>query len=119
MPRNFRVVAAVVAVFALLFSQLALSAFACPRLADAGPVEMAADHCDPAVNVNLCDSHCNYGASNVGYGSPDTAPDIFALPLPWRAEAAATPAPSARVPRDLAARSHAPPPLALFGALRI
>jgi hypothetical protein len=119
MPQRLRIVAAVVALFAVLFSQLALSAFVCPRPADASPVEMAAAHCDQTVNLNLCGAHCDYGTSNVGQATPDTAPDVLALPLPWRAPAFAATAPSIRAPRDLAARSHTPPPLALFCALRI
>jgi hypothetical protein len=119
MPRRFRIVAAVVAMFALLFSQLALSAFACPREAQASSVEMAAEHCDKSVNMNVCDLHCEYGASNVGHASLDAPVDVLAFPLPWRAQAASAPAPSTCAPHDLAARSHHPPPLALFGALRI
>jgi hypothetical protein len=114
--------AAAVAIVALLFSQLAVSAFACPRDNVAQAMEamdsMPEGHCEKQ-KPNLCGKHCDYGAANVNQASPDLAPDVLALPLPWRAEplpalAIAT-APVARTPQ-----SHPPPPLILlFGALRI
>jgi hypothetical protein len=121
MSRRTRVIAALVAVAAIAFSQLALSAFACSRdLARfAMAVEMPQGHCDQGGNTNLCDSHCDYGASNVGHAWLEAPADVLALPLPWRAQAVTSPAPSTRLPHDLSARSHTPPPLALFGALRI
>ena len=120
MSRRTRILAALVAIATIAFSQLALSAFVCPN--DTRPAmsgEMAPGHCDQGGNANLCDRHCDYGASNVGHASLDAPADVLALPLPWRAQAFAAPAPATRAPRDLAARSHSPPPLALFGALRI
>jgi hypothetical protein len=110
--------AAALAIAALLFSQLAASAFACPRDGFASAIKTVESHCDQQ-KPNLCGKHCEYGAANVNQASPDLAPDILALPLPWRAEAApvlvVAPAPVARTPRN-----HPPPPLILlFGALRI
>ena len=116
-----RALAAVVAICALLFSQLAVSAFACPRAIEAAEaaMQMPEGHCGGVPQRNLCDRHCDYGAQTVNQVMPDAAPDVLALPLPWRAEAivptrvAAPPAVARLV------RSHSPPPLALFGVLRI
>ena len=121
MNRRTRIVAAFLAIAALAFSQLAVSAFACPN--HVAPVmsadEMPAGHCEQDAHPNLCERHCDYGAASVGHAAPDMTLDVLALPLPWRAEPVAIAAPAMCVPRELAARSHSPPPLALFGALRI
>ena len=119
MARPTRSAAALLAMFALLFAQLAVSAFACPLDAPAAAMSMDADHCERMATPNLCDRHCDYGAANVSHATPDLAPDVLALPLPWRALPAATPVALPRVDLDAASRSHSPPPLALFGALRI
>ena len=114
--------AAAVAIVALLFSQLAVSAFACPRDNVARAMEameaMPEGHCEKQ-KPNLCGKHCDYGAANVNHASPDAAPDVLALPLPWRAEPlAALAGPAAPVART--PRTHPPPPLILlFGVLRI
>lgn len=121
MSRRTRTLAALAAIAAIAFSQVALSAFACSR--DVAPIAVAQDmppgHCDQGGSTNLCDRHCDYGAANVGHASLDATADVLALPLPWRAQTVAAPAPSTRAPHDLSARSHSPRPLALFGALRI
>ena len=117
---NRRITAAI-AIVALLFAQLAVSAFACPLDAPA-PAVMAAmdgDDCGGATTPNLCDRHCDYGAANVNHAAPDLAPDVLALPLPWRAEPALAPAAFIRVVVASPVRSHSPPPLELFGVLRI
>ena len=114
-------VSAVIAIVALLFSQLLVSAFACPMEAPA-PAAMAAmdsEHCDGIAKPNLCERHCDYGNANVNHAAPDLAPDILALPLPWRAAPAPAPAAWLRTATRVPTRSHSPPPLALFGALRI
>jgi hypothetical protein len=111
---------AAIAIVALLFSQLAVSAFACPM--DAPPaamMAMAPDHCEGMATPNLCDRHCDYGAANVSHATPDLAPEVLALPLPWRAVSVTASAASVRIPVAAAARSHSPPPLTLFGVLRI
>ena len=115
-----RAFAAVVAICALLFSQLAVSAFACPRAIEAAQaaMQMPEGHCGGVPQRNLCDRHCDYGAQTVNQVMPDVAPDVLALPLPWRAEAiVATPVAAPAVAQRF--RSHSPPPLALFGVLRI
>jgi len=114
--------AATLAIVALVFSQLAVSAFACPRDNVAQAMEamdsMPEGHCEKQ-KPNLCGKHCDYGAANVNQASPDLAPDVLALPLPWRAEPAPAPAAWHRTATRVPTRSHSPPPLALFGALRI
>ena len=116
-----RRIPALIAIFALVFSQLAVSAFACPLDVNA-PAAMAAmdsEHCDRAPTQNLCDRHCDYGAANVNHAAPDVAPDVLALPLPWRAAPVPVAACIARAPVATPARSHSPPALTLFGVLRI
>lgn len=116
-----RRILAAIAVVALLFAQLAVSAFACPMDAPAPAAMMAMDgeHCDGMATPNLCDRHCDYGDANVNHAAPDLAPDVLALPLPWRAAPSPAPAAFTRVAVSCRVRSHSPPPLALFGALRI
>lgn len=114
-----RATAALIAILTLLYSQLAVSAFACPRSIEAASQAAPLSHCAKVVSPNLCDRHCDYGSANVGSASPDITPDVLALPLPWRVESPSfavriVPVAEARTPR-----SHSPPPLALFGALRI
>src|SRR5690349_14323515 len=112
---------AFVAILALAFAQLAVSAFACPleRSPHAAMAAMDGDPCDGMATPNLCDRHCDYGAANVNHASPDLAPDVLALPLPWRAAPVPVPAAAARIVVDVPSRSHSPPPLTLFGVLRI
>ena len=112
---------AFVAILALGFAQLAVSAFACPLDAPE-PAAMATMHgnpCDGMPTPNLCERHCDYGAANVNHATPDVAPDVLALPLPWRAMSVPVPASFVRVAIDGESRSHSPPPLTLFGVLRI
>lgn len=118
--RRHRAFAAVLAILALLFSQLAVSAFACPNIqAIVAAMEMPEGHCDKP-QPNVCNKHCEYGAATVNQVSPDVAPDVLALPLPWRAEPQLVLLPAVDDPvRGHDFRSHSPPPLALFGALRI
>ena len=112
--------AAVLAILALLFSQLAVSAFACPRIeAVVSAMDMPEGHCEKP-QKNVCTKHCEYGAATVNQVSPDAAPDVLALPLPWRADPQPVILPAGDDPvRGHDLRSHSPPPLALFGALRI
>ena len=120
MARRTRSATAFLAILALLFAQLAVSAFACPLDLQPPPtMSMDGDHCGGMATPNLCDRHCDYGAASANHAAPDLAPDVLALPLPWRALPVATPASFMRVVLDAPSRSHSPPPLALFGALRI
>ena len=121
MSRRTRSAAAFVAIVAMLFAQLAVSAFACPLdlRAPAAAVPMDGGHCDKVFTPNLCDRHCDYGAANVSHASPDLAPDVLALPLPWRALPAPAPASFGCDVAEVPSRSHSPPPLTLLGFLRI
>ena len=83
--RTHRIAVAFATLAALLFTQLAVASYACPKLADGS---MAAMHtpCDevaPAGNANLCERHCEYGAASL-----DKATAVVALPsvveLAWR-----------------------------------
>src|SRR4051812_21686088 len=117
-----RRLAAFIAMFALAFAQLAVSAFACPLGAPQAAAMAMTDGetCDGMSTPNLCDRHCDYGAANVNHAAPDPAPDVLALPLPWRAANVFAPgATVACTAFNVPSRSHSPPPLALFGVLRI
>ena len=119
--RRHRAFAAILATVALLFAQLAVSALACPKDEVVVEMQSMSEHCQKQQQTpNLCNIHCDYGAANVNHASPDFAPDVLALPLPWRAEPQPIVAPAVDDPvRGHDFRSHTPPPLALFGALRI
>lgn len=116
-----RRITAAIAIVALLFAQLAVSAFACAMDAPApsATMSMGGAHCDGMATPNLCDRHCDYGDANVNHAAPDLAPDVLALPLPWRAAPSPAPAAFTQVALAAPARSHSPPPLELFGVLRI
>ncbi len=92
MTRLSRRIAACLAAAALAFAQLAVSAYACPsRHHDEAtpPHDVASEHCAKVATTNLCERHCDYGASSL-----QSAPHAAIVP-------------------DL------PPPLVRFGVLRI
>ena len=119
MNRFARRLAAVIAIAALAFAQLAVSAFACPAIAPAPDMAVMSDCEKPLATPNLCERHCDYGASSVQAASFVAIAPQPAL-LPWRAPtiAMADLAPAARA-WLIPTRIEAPPPLLLFGALRI
>ena len=55
-PRRTRLLASMIAIVALLFAQLAVSAYACP-MTGMGP--------DSEMNANLCERHCDYGNASL------------------------------------------------------
>jgi len=126
--RTCRRITALLALCALAFSQLALSAHACPRSAhDAGSSAPAMAMSVPCEDMqgpmdgdaNVCDQHCQYGHANVDkVEAPAAAFDSSAQPL-----RVAAPAPSSegRTAASLRrpAPAAAPPPALLFGVLRI
>lgn len=123
MSRLLRRFAAVTAIAALVFSQLAVSAAACPHESGSPTVaQMPAGHsgddCGQMGNPNLCERHCDYGSSTVPHAAA-ASPVLPAAELPWRIE----PAKVVAVSRGALARfnldSHPPPPLILLGVLRI
>src|SRR2546423_13094146 len=74
LPRKHRVLAALIALFGMLFMQLAVASYACPGLrhggpqqavdGDAGPMQPGCDHLDP-VTPALCHAHCLDGQSSL------------------------------------------------------
>jgi hypothetical protein len=123
MTRLVRRIAAVLALFALAFAQLAVSAYACPVAATVGHEVASATtseaHCGDLDNANLCDRHCDYGVSAVANASADSLPPFVATALPGRIEIDSRPAAFARAADRQSLRCHSPPALILFGVLRI
>ena len=120
MTRRTRLLAAVTAAAALLFSQLAVSAYICPMAAPGMEAASAQDGCDEAmVDLALCHSHCDYGSASV-----DAAKPLQALPvaIPASLKVAlpdiATVSSAAQSPH-VASGPSPPPPLSRFTVLRI
>jgi hypothetical protein len=118
MTRRSRFLTAIAAAAALLFSQLAVSAYSCPK--DAPSVAAAPEGCDESMgNANLCQSHCEYGSASFDAAKPLQAPQTAILPalripLP-DVTVASLPAPAPRV----APGPSPPTPLSRFTVLRI
>jgi hypothetical protein len=116
-------IAALSAIAALLFAQLAVSAFACPLDASTAAIAHASapqsgEGCDGMDTPNLCERHCDYGSSSVGHFAA-CDPALPATEIAWRLEPAAIPAVSRASLDRQNLRTHAPPPLILLGVLRI
>src|SRR5437773_989221 len=106
MNRGFRLVAAFTTAVALLFSQLAVSAYACAR--DVGPALASASIAHDAVQCDemdgdspaLCHSHCDQGAQSVDKAqAPDIAQpvdSIFVSAWPSGEQLASSLAPASR-----------------------
>lgn len=93
MSRRSRLVAALLAIFALAFAQLALASYACPSVADL--VEMAQMQHDNQDDGGLCEHHCKSGGRvsfEIAKPSFTPSPAIAAAPM-LRIE---TPAPASR-----------------------
>lgn len=130
MVRRQRIVASFLAVFAIVFAQLAVAAHWCDSArasVPAEPVEVIAHgpNCHEAAtpqvdtNGNLCQAHCQYGATSVDSGSPvppavDAAGPVLFLLVP-----ASEPASILRRAERFAPAAAPPPPTILFGVLRI
>jgi hypothetical protein len=118
MSRRNRFLTALLSAAALLFSQLAVSAYACP-MAMAPDASMQADCDEAGADVILCERHCDYGNASFDAAKPLKVPAVavFAtlrVELP-EACSPAIAAPSSRI----AAGPAPPPPLARFTVLRI
>jgi len=126
--RTCRRIAALLALCALAFSQLALSAHACHRTThDAGSSAPATTPAVPCEDMqgpmdgdsNVCDQHCQYGHANVDKAqAPVAAFDSAAQPLRVAPPASLSDARSAASLRR-PAPAATPPPVLLFGTLRI
>jgi hypothetical protein len=122
MTRLIRRIAACFAIAALAFAQVAVSAYACPAgvaepTVSAGAT-MTADDCEGSANRNLCEQHCDYGASSV-QSSPVVVLAPQVAPLPWRVEPFVALSFSTPVGEWLQPTRIEPPPLVRFGVLRI
>jgi hypothetical protein len=121
MSRLVRSIVAGAAIAALAFSQLAISAYACPMdMARSAPSagDSHADDCEMPGNPNLCERHCDYGASSVQSSpSPAIAPQL--VPLPWRVAAFVPLSFSVPAREWIHPIRIEPPPLVRFGVLRI
>jgi len=117
MNRLVRRIAALVAIAALAFSQLAVSAYACAqdRPQVHGETSMP---CEEIGGANLCERHCDYGAAANG---TQAAPAAVAIPVAtasWRIAPAASLSPTRAWARPFE-RSIERPPLIRFSVLRI
>jgi hypothetical protein len=127
MNRRQRIVAALLAVLALVFSQLAVSAHACefaprPQVAETAPGHECCNEDDSGANSagsNVCVEHCQFGQASFDGGQP--APGLADVTGPaLRVDAGESTATDDRRPAWLLVPLAAPPPAAiLFGVLRI
>ena len=115
MRRNSRSLAAWVALVALLFAQLAVAAYACPRLSAPEAVASMPD-CDEPMNANLCASHCDYGSTSLD--STKAKVSLPALTAVFTRIVVAVSQPSTAQPA-LPARVATGPPVTRFTVLRI
>jgi hypothetical protein len=121
MSRIFRRICAYLAIAALTFAQLAISAYACPmNIAESASYasDSSGDDCEMSGSSNLCERHCDYGASSVQASPvPAIAPQVVLSPLRIPAFVALSFHTSAR--EFLPPSRIEPPPLVRFGVLRI
>ena len=82
MKRRSRTLAAWFALVALLFAQLAVAAYACPRLTAPEAVASMPD-CDEPMNANLCESHCEYGSMSHDSAKAKVAPAAVLGAATW------------------------------------
>jgi hypothetical protein len=120
-PRRIRLLSAVVALFSLLFMQLAVAAYACPNLIPAQTAPMLDSAGQPMADCpqtdqqspTLCHEHTHKLTPSLD--KPDT-PSVmafvatgFVLPVLWSDEAMALPDP----PRGFLHTSGTSPPIAI------
>ena len=117
MRRQTRPIAAWLAIVALLFAQLATSAFACPNGDMTVSAQAASDECDrgSADLPNLCERHCDYGNASVDTPKPAPSPALVAMIVPTIAVILPQTTPRAAYH----ARASTGPPLTRFTVLRI
>jgi hypothetical protein len=75
--------------------------------------------CGDLQSPNLCDRHCAYGSSATAQATSGSFPPFVATPLPWRIEETSVAVVHPRAYDEEFLRFEPPPPLILFGVLRI
>jgi hypothetical protein len=120
MKRRNRLLTALFTIAALLFSQLAVASYSCPKLGEAEAVVAmdASSDAAPADEANLCAGHCMYGNASAEPAKTPASPPL-AMDAGLRVvgfQALAIRAPSGTPFR---AQPTAAPPLARFTVLRI
>ena len=127
--KTSRPFAAVLAIVAVLFAQLAVSAYACPGMGGMIQAALAADDTPPCHRnpvpeepTPLCQAHCQQGDQSLDKrGSSLPAASLVALPVSWRPLPASAPiaaeAPGAQV--SLLERPTGPPLAVRHCRLRI
>lgn len=128
MNRRHRPVAALIAVFALVFAQLAIAAHACAFDGQSIVTKAMASHvcCQEGDSAggtttadNLCVAHCHHGHASLDSGQPVTALTGYAGSA-LRVDSPDPASAADGLPAWLLAAPAAPPPVAiLFGVLRI
>lgn len=123
MHRLARRLAGALALLAFTFAQLAVAAYACPRdmPVQASAVAMDEEHaaCERDRYENLCERHCDDGAAALGTSVADAPAAPPAVALRLRGLDAGGFGTQARERERHGPLAHAPPPLLLFGALRL
>jgi hypothetical protein len=119
--RTFRRLAALLAIATLAFSQLAASAHACAgEMAMAAALEAPMPCGESMPEGNLCERHCDYGATaSDSHGVSSAISAAPAVLLPWRIAATNPPAPATKAAARPFERSIERPPLIRFSVLRI
>lgn len=116
-----RFLTALLAIFALLMSQLAVSAHVC-GLMDFGAVAMQAElsaPCpEPMAPSNVCEQHCQFGQSSVDQGKPLASVDVTSGPS-LRIDQPYASLPLLRRSRPDSPPPPEPPPAIRFSVLRI
>jgi hypothetical protein len=120
--RFVRRIASALAASALVFGQLAMAVHACERLEEVALTAPQAAHdcCEkPMAPANDCERHCDYAASSVDTHGASMTVAAPATPVALRVEAIAFGNLSPRAVERPLDRRVDPPPLKLFGVLRI
>ena len=128
---RLRVAAASAAILCLLFSQLAVAAFACPALLHAAvaasgphpvdPANEATDHCagNDAVRSGLCQAHCSPAQLSLSQPQTDAPPVILVAAQPCSARREPALLASGSPQFDVPLRGHSPPHTILHCCFRI
>jgi hypothetical protein len=120
--RARRAAVAFLALFALLTSQLALSAHACEMLSSGGAAihSQSPSPCpDMPVTSNLCEQHCQFGASAVDQGKPLPALDVTVVSPGLHVDRLFVLARTLRLSLRDSPLPPEPPPALRFSVLRI